>query len=133
MVYFNLSSEIATAIAAAADLTMKPWKHCVVQDDSHIDVLQATNGQFEFIMRIECRDIQGRRYEAKDLELEIFSSGNDINLMLSSCSSLDVPMLWQGQHSVWIDSETGMRCNAPEKGIILESFARRIRALFENY
>ena len=130
MDYFNFSSEIATAIAAAADVTMKPWKHSVVHDDSHIDNQQTGNDQFELIMRIECRDIEGRRYEAEDLELEIFSSGKDINLTLSSCGSLDGPMLWQGQHSVWMDSKTGSRCCSPINGNDLEYLARRLRSLF---
>ena len=50
-------------------------------------------------MRIECRDADGQRCSQRDLELEVYRSGDDINLMLSWWEQPDRPMLWQqGRH-----------------------------------
>ncbi|WP_369818613.1 hypothetical protein [Synechococcus sp. MIT S9504] len=41
----------------------------------------------------------------------------------------DRPLLWHGQHPVWMDGDTGKRCSAPNDGAPLEALARRLRAL----
>lgn len=118
------------AIASAADTCMKPWKHAVVEKS--LDK-QLQSGDGEFILRIERRSKEGERFPENDLELEIFRSGNDLNLTIGWVAESDRPILWQGLHSVWMDSVTGKKCNGPVEAETLESFARRLRALFINF
>ncbi|WP_241466601.1 MULTISPECIES: hypothetical protein [unclassified Prochlorococcus] len=124
-------------MASAADVCLKPWLHAVVLTDvadvddqkhgSTPDLITARS--IDLIVRIECRNREGDRLPEHDLELEIYRSGNDLNLMLTWCDQPDRPMLWQGQHPVWMDGTSGQRCQPPEDGAPLESFARRLRAL----
>ena len=112
---------LETLIAAAADLCRKPWLHAVVSTEG------ATPE--DYCGRIECRDSDGLRYETNDLELELYRSGNDLNLTLSWVDQPSRPILWHGQHPVWMNGETGERCAAPGDGAALEALARRLRAL----
>ncbi len=130
---------LPSLIATAADSCMKPWLHAVVMSnddseitdikDEYIDQLFETE-LVDVVVRIECRDSQGDRHPEKDLELEVFRSGSDLNLVLGWCNRPDSPLLWQGRHAVWMDPNTGKRCSSPHSGLELESFARRLRALF---
>ncbi|CAK23720.1 hypothetical protein [Synechococcus sp. CS-197] len=108
-------------IAAAADLCCKPWLHAVVSAED------ATPE--DYCCRIECRDADGIRLERNDLELELYQSGSDLNLTLSWADQPTRPILWHGQHPVWMNGETGERCTAPNDGGSLEALARRLRAL----
>ena len=81
--------DLLKLIAKSADVCLKPWIHAVVPiDPSAPAVLDDLN------VRIECRDPQGERCPERDLELEIYRSGNDINLMLSWWDQPERPMLW---------------------------------------
>ena len=124
-------------IASAADSCLKPWIHAVVLVDDlkvaeinelYIDEL-INKESVDVVLRIECRDVDGGRHPQNDIELEVFRSGTDLNLILSCINHLESPLLWQGRHSVWMDSNTGKRCLAPESGLKLESLARKLRAL----
>ena len=53
------------------------------------------------------------------------------SLTLAWLEDQDRPMLWQGQHPVWMDA-AGLRCPRPEGGEPLEALARRLRALLED-
>ncbi len=125
-------------IASAADSCLKPWIHAVVLvDDLEVvdinehDIDELINTEsVDVVLRIECRNVEGGRHPENDIELEVFRSGKDLNLILSWCNHPESPLLWQGRHSVWMDSSTGKRCLAPESGLELESLARRLRALF---
>ncbi len=117
-------------VAKAADCCLKPWQHAVVDLRSTLEVPENDGESFELIMRIECRSCEGERYPQNDLELEIYKSGNELNLMLSWSNQLDQPILWQGKHSVWLDPIDGKRCAVPVQGLPLESLARRLRSLF---
>ena len=125
-------------IASAADSCMKPWLHAVVLandleigeiNDQSIDELFNTES-VDVVVRIECRSVEGSRHPENDIELEVFRSGKDLNLILSWCDRPESPLLWQGRHSVWMDPNTGKRCSAPQSGPTIESLARRLRALF---
>ena len=122
-------------IASAADICLKPWRHAVVMSnvlEEHRSLNDEEEASFlDLSVRIESRDSRGKRHPDRDLELEIYQSGNDFNLMLSWVSYPDSPLLWQGQHPVWMDASNGKRCEAPKDGIVLESLARRLRALIE--
>ncbi|HGY5532699.1 MAG TPA: hypothetical protein ACN46P_02485 [Prochlorococcus sp.] len=127
---------LSVLVASAADVCLKPWLHAVVlidiadvdqEAESFLELIAA--GAVDLTVRIECRNRDGDRHPEHDLELEIYRSGKDLNLMLSRCDQPDSPMLWQGQHPVWMDGRSGQRCQPPEDGAPLESFARRLRAL----
>ena len=124
------SSDLYKLVAATADVCFKPWKHAVVDDGLLDKVYPQFNDQIELVIRIECRSIEGKRYPENDLDLEIYRSGTDLNLMISWCNQMELPMLWQGNHTVWMDASNGKRCQPPIDGESLESFARRLRALF---
>ncbi len=115
-------------IAEAADLCLKPWKHAVI-DQSLVEDDIGLSDSRDLIFRIECRCAEGKRHAENDLELEIFRSGDDLNLTLSWFERSDLPILWQGQHCVWMDGESGIRCNKPDGGAAYEALARRLRAL----
>jgi len=80
-------------------------------------------------LRIQPRSSDGTRLPLDDIELEIYRSGEDLHLMLSWPAQPQQPMLWQGNHPVWMDGESGLRCERPDCGAPLEALARRLRAL----
>lgn len=116
--------DVTALIATAADVCLKPWRHAVVMEDSACETPLD-----DLSLRIECRDGDGVRFPEHDLELEIFRSGAQINLTLCWSEDADRPLLWHGQHPVWMSALTGERCAAPEDGAGLESLGRRLRAL----
>jgi hypothetical protein len=115
-----------TGLAQAADLCLKPHHHALrIRGES-----PATIGAVQdCCLLIEVRDAQGIRHNSLDLELEIYRSGSDLNLMLSRLSDDNSPVLWHGNHPVWMDSGTGERCERPADGAPMEALCRRIRAL----
>ncbi len=126
----DLNIDFHTAIAAAADICFKPWLHAVLDHDKKSSNPINANKSLDLLLTIECRNKEGVRQPSKDIELEIYRSGNDLNLILSWLHIDDAPILWQGKHSIWMDSVTGKRCAPPTDGHCLESFARRLRSLF---
>lgn len=118
--------DLQVLIARSADVCFKPWSHSVVLlsgDD-------ATNFSVDDVsLRIECRDQEGLRHDDRDLELEIYRSGEEINLMLSWWDQPERPILWQGRHPVWMDGASGQRCPAPQDAAPLEALGRRLRTL----
>ena len=133
------SKYILELIAASADLCLKPWLHSVVTSEFCEMDREGQDG-FEFppsnfpldlTLRIECRDKEGRRHPQHDLELEIYRSGKEVSLMLSWHDQPELPILWHGQHSLWMEGNSGQRCSTPVDGCSLESLARRIRAIFD--
>ena len=112
---------LETLIAATADVCSKPYRHAVISTE------YATPEDYRG--RIECRNGEGQRMSDLDLELEVYRSGADLNLTLAWADQPDRPMLWHGQHPVWMDADSGKRCSAPSDGATLEALARRLRAL----
>ena len=115
-------------VAKAADLCMKPYVHSVflenqLDDDKCLD---------DLILKIQCRNIDGQREESMDIELEVYKSGNEINMTISWKSLIDRPILWQGKHAVWMDGSSGVQCKTPSYGKIFESFARRLKTVFKT-
>ena len=122
--------DFLTEIAKAADICMKPWKHSVLLDED-ISQEQISDNQFsELIVRVECRDSNGERYSEKDIEIEIFRSGSELNITLAWHKFPLRPILWQGKHSLWMDAETGKKSPPPLQGESFEALARRLRANF---
>jgi len=112
-------------VAKAADLCMKPYVHSVSLDNK-------LNDFEDLIFKIQCRNIDGEREESMDIELEVYKSGKELNLTLSWKSIIDRPILWQGKHSVWMDSSSGVQCKIPSYGNEFESLARRLRTIFKT-
>lgn len=114
-------NDLLRRVAAAADLCLKPHRHAVV--------ISSEPGPEECTLRLQCRRADGERLELNDIELEIYRSGEDLHLMLSWPERTDQPMLWQGHHPVWMDGDSGQRCERPAAGAALEALARRLRVL----
>jgi hypothetical protein len=112
--------DLLQLVAAAADLCRRPLRHGVV-------VLNQGE-ELDLLLRLETRDPGGERLPEHDLELEIYRSGQELNLTLAWLVDGDRPMLWQGSHGLWMDGQ-GMRCQPPEGAAPLEALARRLRAL----
>jgi hypothetical protein len=112
-------------IARAADLCLKPWRHAVrFKRDAPSGGYTTSDCE----LLIEARDAAGSRVPDRDLELEIYRSGGDLNLMLSSVSDEAAPLLWHGSHPVWMQAGSGERCERPTGGAPLEALCRLIRA-----
>ena len=116
--------DLLVLIAKAADVCLKPWSHAVIVIDP-----SAPAELDELDVRIECRDGDGQRHPDRDLELEIYRSGDEINLMLCWWDQPERPMLWHGRHPVWMDGASGQRCSAPQDAAPMEALGRRLRAL----
>ena len=119
---------LITEVAKAADLCIKPYVHSVSLDNQ----LNDANDLEDLVFLIQCRNIEGDREESMDIELEVYKSGNEVNMTLSWKSLIDRPILWQGKHAVWMDSSSGVQCEIPSYGKVFESLARRLRTIFKT-
>ena len=119
---------LISEVAKAADLCMKPYAHSVFLENQVDD----KNDLEDLIFKIQCRNIDGEREESMDIELEVYKSGNELNMTLSWKSLIDRPILWQGKHPVWMDSSSGVQCEMPSYGKLFESLARRLRTVFKT-
>jgi len=116
-------------VAGAADLCLGPYRHGVRCCAEATASGSADDDCEDCCLLIEARDAEGTRCPKADLELELYRSGNEINLMLSRISQDDAPLLWHGSHPVWMASDSGERVAAPPDAAGLEAFSRRLRAL----
>lgn len=108
------------AVAQAADLCRKPWRHATRFADSA-----------DCLVLITARDGEGERQPALDLELEIYRSGEALHLMVASAQDQAAPLLWHGNHPVWMDPQSGARVERPQDGAALEAMCRRLLALLD--
>ncbi len=125
--------DLFAQIAQSTERSFEPWKYSVVDLSSRSISGELDVEALDFVLRLECRDKSGKRHTCKDLELEIFKSGVDVNITLFWVQREDYPILWQGNHSVWMDCSTGKLTKIPVDGSSLEALARRLRALLTNY
>ena len=115
-------------LAKAADLCLKPYRHALrFSGDPPTTIGDCS----DCVVLIEARTAEGERSPGRDLELEIYRSGDDLNLMLSLVSDEQAPLLWHGSHAVWMQSGSGERCERPADGAPLEALCRRIRSLIQ--
>ena len=125
---FNASpfEQFLADIAKAADLCFKPYRHALRFSGEP----PTSMGEFsDCALLIEARDPDGARQPERDLELEIYRSGADLNLMVSWVSDEEAPLLWHGSHAVWMQASSGERCERPSDGAPLEALCRRLRAI----
>lgn len=117
-----VNTNLQQLVAAAADLCRKPLRHAVlpVGAAQHLD---------DCCLRLEARQPDGIRCPEEDLELEIYRSGDALNLNLAWSEDPERPLLWHGNHPVWMDPASGERCERPPDGAPLEALARRLRTL----
>ena len=114
------NADLSRLVAAAADLCRKPLRHGVV--------LTSAPDDEDCSLRLEARSPEGERLIEEDLELELYLSGGELNLTLSWREDENRPILWHGNHPVWMGPQ-GERCERPLDGLPLEALARRLRAL----
>lgn len=119
-------NELLAQLAAAADLTCKPLRHAARFNG---EPPSTVGDRSDCCVRLEARSSDGERMESADLELEIYRSGDQLHLMLSQLNNEEAPLLWHGQHPVWMDGSSGERRERPADGAPLEALARRVRAL----
>ena len=113
-------------IAKAADLTNKPFIHSVVKVKGDY----ALNSEdIDLTINILCRDIDGKRLDLFDLELEIYKSKTDLVLVITKLNFPDEPILWSGPKNLWMDGKTGKKCIPPHYGFKLENLAGRIKGI----
>ena len=115
-------------VAKAADLCMKPYVHSVFLENQ----LDDDNVLDDLIFKIQRRNTNGERDDSMEIELEVYKSGNEVNMTISWKSLIDRPILWQGKHAVWMDSSSGLQCETPSYGKLFESLARRLRTVFKT-
>ena len=118
--------QFLSEIARAADLCFKPYRHGLrFSGEPPTSIGECS----DCALLIEARDGDGVRLPERDLELEIYRSGADLNLMVSWVSDEGAPMLWHGSHPVWMQASSGERCERPSDGAPLEALCRRLRAI----
>ena len=125
----DFNDSLIAEVSKAADLCLKPYVHSVSLENQ----LNNAGDLEDLIFKIQCRNFDGDREESMDIELEVFKSGNEVNMTLSWKSLIDRPILWQGKHAVWMDSSSGEQCEIPSDGKLFESLARRLRTIFKTY
>ena len=128
----DITPEWQSLIAKAADVCIKPWTHAVVIDESASVASFDENIPLDITILIHARSKTGERITEQDIELEIFKSSGEINVTLSWYSKSNSPILWQGKHPVWMDGDSGIKVEPPADSHLLESLARKVRALFIN-
>jgi hypothetical protein len=117
--------------ARAADLCLVPWCHAVrLCEPAGLELCAADpDGPLDCLLRFEARAASGERHPHHDLELEIYRSGKALHLLLSRPADPGAPLLWHGNHPVWLCPESGLRRDRPADGLPLEALCRRLRAL----
>ena len=86
-------------VAKAADLCMKPYVHSVFLENQ----LDDDNVLDDLIFKIQRRNTNGERDDSMEIELEVYKSGNEVNMTISWKSLIDRPILWQGKHACCLD------------------------------
>ena len=116
-------------IAKAADLTNRPFLHAVVNINGECNFHDL---DLDLTLHILCRDVDGKRLDLYDLELEIFRSNKELVLVISKLNFPEEPILWSGVKSLWMNSVNGKKCNPPNYSSKLENLANRIRTYIEE-
>ena len=124
MLFKDSQVDFNSLIAKSADLTNKPFLHSVVKTNGEFEI---DNDDIDLTVNILCRDIDGKRLDIYDLELELFRSNRELVLVISKLKFPDEPMLWSGVKTIWMNSNNGKICSPPRYSLRLENLATRIR------
>ena len=104
MLFENPPKNIESLIAKSADLTNKPFVHSVVKINGEYEFEE----EFDLTVNILCRDKEGKILEIYDLELELFKSKKELDLVISKLNFPDEPILWCGVKTLWMDSNLSL-------------------------
>ncbi len=121
--------QLCQLVAGAADLCRKPFLHAVRLREGRDEPAEHDPDLLDCTLLLEVRNPSGERCPEHDLELELYTSGEQLHLTLAWAEDPERPMLWQGSHPVWMAPASGSRCERPQDGLPLEALARRLRAL----
>ena len=128
MLFENPPKNLESLIAKSADLTNKPFVHSVVKINGEYEIEEE---DIDLTVNILCRDKEGKRLEIYDLELELFKSNKELVLVISKLNFPDEPILWCGVKTLWMDSNSGKKCNSPKYSTRLENLANRIKSFID--
>ncbi len=124
MFFEDYQKNLNTLIAKSADLTNKPFLHSVVKINGKYEI---NKEDIDLTVNILCRDINGKRLDIYDLELELFRSNKELVLVISKLKFPDEPILWSGVKTIWMNSNNGKKCSPPKYSSRLENLAIRIK------
>ncbi len=128
MLFKDSNHSFLTEVAKACDFCLKPMSYSIIYN-SDCELDDNEEQIIDLSLVGECRSHDGKRMPENDLEIEIYRSGIDASITISWLSSPLKPILWHGKHSVWMDSKTGSRINAPNESYKIEALARRLRSI----
>ena len=128
MFFENSRKNIESLIAKSADLTNKPFVHSVVKINCKNEIV---GEDIDLTVNILCRNKQGKRLEIYDLELELFRSNKKLVLVISKLNFPNEPILWCGVKTIWMNSNSGEKCNPPKYSSRLENLANRIKSIID--
>nr|ABE11209.1 putative Geminivirus coat protein [uncultured Prochlorococcus marinus clone HF10-88D1] len=128
MLFENPPKNIESLIAKSADLINKPFVHSVVKINGEYEI---EDEDIDLTVNVLCRDKEGKRLEIYDLELELFKSNKELVLVISKLNFPAEPILWCGVKTLWMDSNSGKKCNPPKYSARLENLANRIKSFID--
>ena len=129
MFFEDQKEKFESIIAKSADLTNRPFLHSVVNIKGEFDF---DDSDLDLTVHILCRDVDGKRLDLYDLELELFRSNMDFVLVISKLNFPEEPILWSGVKTLWMNSNNGTKCNPPNYSSMLENLANRIRTYLQE-
>lgn len=77
-------------------------------------------------LQLIARDDSGHRVPEWTLDIEFYTAGTQLSIMIERQEQSDYPILWQGQYPVWMDGESGLKVDRPMDGEVFEGLARRL-------
>ena len=129
MFFENSSDDLETLVAKSANITNKPFLHSVVKVTGQNDALKIDD--IDMVFNILCRDLDGNRLERYDLEIEIFNSKNKLVLVIAKLNYPNEPILWSGNKNLWMDSNSGKKCEPPSYSLRIENLATSIKSFLD--
>ena len=125
MFFNNSTDNLEIIVAKSANIINKPFIHSVVKISG--DSNTSKNEDLDITFNVLCRDSEGNRIERDDLEIEIFSSKNELVLLVSKLNYPNEPILWSGNKNLWMNSKSGKKCEPPNYNFRIENLATRIK------
>ena len=125
MFFKNSSDNLEIVVAKSANIINKPYIHSVVKISGECEILK--DDDLDITLNVLCRDSEGNRIERDDLEIEIFSSKNELVLLVSKLNYPNEPILWSGNKNLWMNSKSGKKCEPPIYNFRIENLATRIK------